>query len=65
MQEFLKRQYQFSDFQIAQLQFFVKTISSELSKFLIMGFIFRDRLGLYLFAMAVMLPLRKIGRAHV
>ena len=43
MQEFLKRQYQFSDFQIAQLQFFVKTISSELSKFLIMGFIFRDR----------------------
>lgn len=65
MQEFLKRQYQFSDFQIAQLQFFVKTISSELSKFLIMGFIFRDRLGLYLFAMAVMLPLRiAVGGLH-
>ena len=65
MQEFLKRQYQFSDFQIAQLQFFVKTISSELSKFLIMGFIFRDRLGLYLFAMAVMLPLRiAVGVLH-
>ena len=65
MQEFLKRQYQFSDFQIAQLQFFVKTMSSELSKFLIMGFIFRDRLGLYLFAMAVMLPLRiAVGGLH-
>ena len=65
MQEFLKRQYQFSDFQIAQLQFFAKTIASELSKFLIMGFIFRDKLGLYLFAMAIMLPLRiAVGGLH-
>ncbi|MCM1134239.1 MAG: accessory gene regulator B family protein [Clostridium sp.] len=65
MQEFLKRQYQFSDFQIAQLQFFGKTIASELSKLLIMGFVFKDRLGLYLFAMAIMLPLRiAVGGLH-
>lgn len=65
MREFLKKQYQFSDFQIAQLQFFFKTVASELSKLLIIGFIFRDRLDLYLFATLVMLPLRiAVGGLH-
>ena len=54
MRELLKEQYQFSDFQIAQLEYVWKTVTSELSKLLIMGILFHDRLGLYLFAMAVM-----------
>lgn len=58
MRELLKEQYQFSDFQIEQLKYVWKTISSEVSKLLIMGFLFRDRLGLYVFAMVVMLSLR-------
>lgn len=58
MRELLKEQYQFSDFQIEQLKYVWKTISSEVSKLLIMGFLFREQLGLYIFAMAVMLLLR-------
>lgn len=58
MYEFLKEQYQFSDFQIAQLQYTWKTFSSELSKLLIMGFIFRNTLGRYVFAVTIMLLLR-------
>ena len=58
MHELLKEQYQFSDFQIAQLKYLWKTVSSEVSKLLIMGFLFREQLGLYAFAMVVMLLLR-------
>lgn len=58
MREMLKKQYQFSDFQIAQLEYVGKTVASEVSKLLIMGLLFHDRLGLYLFAMAVMVLLR-------
>lgn len=58
MRELLKEQYQFSDFQIAQLEYVWKTVTSELSKLLIMVILFHDRLGLYLFAMAVMVLLR-------
>ncbi len=58
MHEFLKTQYQFTDYQIAQLAFTFKTIASELSKLLIMGIIFRNDLGRYVWAVAVMLLLR-------
>lgn len=58
MREFLKREYQFSDFQIAQLGYLWKTVSSELSKLLIMGIIFKDMLGVYAFAVVVMMLLR-------
>lgn len=58
MHEFLKEQYQFSDFQIAQLQYTWKTFSSEFSKLLIMGLIFRHILGRYVFAVAIMMLLR-------
>ena len=36
MRELLKEQYQFSDFQIAQLEYVWKTVTSELSKLLIL-----------------------------
>lgn len=58
MNEFLKKNYQFSDYQIAVLGFIAKTLASELSKLLIMGFIFRDRLDIYVVAVIVMSCLR-------
>ena len=58
MHAFLKEQYGFSDYQVAQLAFLAKTLVSEFSKLLIMGILFRKELGMYLFAVSVMLLLR-------
>ena len=58
MRELLKTQYEFSDFQIAQLNYLWKMFISEFSKLLIMGIIFRNILGIYIFAVVVMLLLR-------
>ena len=58
MHEFLKKQYEFSDYQIAQLGFLAKTLASEFSKLLIMGIIFRNEFGIYAFAVSLMLFLR-------
>lgn len=58
MREFLKTQYEFSDFQIEQLKYTCKTLASEFSKLIIMGILFHNILGIYAFAVAVMLLLR-------
>ena len=58
MEKFLKKYYQFDDYQVALLQFIGKTFLSEISKLLIMGIIFRDRLDLYAAAITVMIFLR-------
>lgn len=58
MHELLKEQYEFSDYQIAQLEYLGKTFLSEFSKLLIMGFFFRKQLSVYLFAVVVMVLLR-------
>lgn len=58
MHDFLKEQYEFSDYQIAQLKYLFKTVAAEFSKLAIMAFIFRDKIGLYFFAVTVMLLLR-------
>lgn len=55
---FLKEKYNLSNYQIAQLVFLLKTLSSELSKMLIMGILFWNHLSLYLFALLIMLCLR-------
>ena len=54
----LKEKYGLSNYQIAQLVFLLKTLSSEISKMLIMGILFYKYLTLYLFALIVMLCLR-------
>ena len=54
----LKEKYNLSNYQIAQLVFLLKTLSSELSKTLIMGILFRKYMSLYLFALLIMLCLR-------
>lgn len=55
---FIKEKYNLSSYQIAQLVFLLKTLSSEFSKILIMGILFRNHLLLYLFALLIMLCLR-------
>lgn len=54
----IKDTYHLSNYQIAQLAFLVKTLGSELSKLLIMGILFHNRLSLYIFALLVMFWLR-------
>lgn len=58
MHELLKKEYGFSDYQIAQLKYLFKTITAEVSKLAIMAFIFRNKIGLYFFAVTIMLLLR-------
>lgn len=58
VKKYLKEKYQISKYQIAQIEFLFKTLSSELSKMLIMGIIFHNQLTLYLFALLIMLFLR-------
>lgn len=54
----LKKKYQLSNYQIAQLTFLFKTLFSEFSKILIMGIIFYKNFPLYIFALIIMLILR-------
>lgn len=58
MREFLKTQYQFSDFQVSQLQYLWKTLASEFSKLILMGILFHNILGVYTFAVMIMMLLR-------
>ncbi len=58
IEKHIKDTYHLSNYQIAQLAFLVKTLGSELSKLLIMGIFFHNRLTLYIFALLVMLCLR-------
>ena len=58
MREFLKTQYEFSDFQIEQLKYTWKMLASEFSKLIIMGILFHNILGIYAFAVVIMLLLR-------
>ena len=55
---FLKEKYNLSNYQIAQLVFLLKTLSSELSKMLIMAILFQNHILLYIFALIIMLCLR-------
>ena len=58
IKRYLKERYQLSNYKVAQVEFWIKTISSELSKMAIMGVLFHRYLGLYLFTLCVMLYLR-------
>ncbi len=58
MKEFLKSHYQFTNYQVAQLEYFFKTVFSEISKILIMGFLFHKELSIYCIAMLALCLLR-------
>ncbi len=58
IKEYIKEKYGLSNYQVAQLAFVFKTLSSELSKILIMGLIFNNSLKLYVFLLTIMCFLR-------
>ncbi|MBP3604456.1 MAG: accessory gene regulator B family protein [Lachnospiraceae bacterium] len=58
MKEFLKSNYGFSDYQVAQLSHLGKTLLSEFSKLLFMGICFYDILDVYAVAVGILLLLR-------
>lgn len=65
LKKYLKTTYHLSNYQIAQIIFLFKTIFSELSKIIIMGIVFHDKLTLYLFALFIMIFLRcSMGGLH-
>ena len=65
IKKYLKEKHHLNNYEIAQVEFVFKTVSSELSKMMIMGILFHEHLGLYLFALCVMLYLRSTtGGVH-
>lgn len=65
MKEMLKTYYHFTDLQIAQLDFLRKTLLSEISKVLIMGFLFRKQLDVYCISVLALCLLRTVtGGLH-
>lgn len=58
LKQVLNEKYHLSNYQIAQLYYLWKTVSSEISKVLIMGIVFYKNLPLYFFALFIMLILR-------
>ena len=55
---YIKDKYELSNYQMAQLIFVFKTVSSELSKILIMGIMFQNHLKLYAFLLLIMCFIR-------
>lgn len=63
---YLQKKYNYSNYQIAQLNFLFKTIFSELSKIIIMGIIFYKFIPQYICALFFMLLLRSTsGGLHI
>lgn len=58
MKEFLKKNYNFSDYQVAQLAHLTKTLLAEFSKLIIMGILFINDLPLYIAAIIMLLLMR-------
>lgn len=58
LKQLLKAKYNLSSYQIAQLSFLFRTLSSETSKMFIMAIIFYKELPLYIFTLLTMLILR-------
>lgn len=58
MKELLKSTYQFTDYQIAQLEFLAKTLFSEISKIFIIGLFFWKELPFFFVSMLIIAILR-------
>lgn len=58
MLKLIQQKYEFSDYQIAVLKFFLLRFSAEVSKLLIIGALFIDNIPLYLFAIVLLQLLR-------
>lgn len=58
MYEKIKTQYDFSDYQMKQLEFLLKTLTSEFTKLILIGLFFMDVLPEYIFATLALALLR-------
>lgn len=58
MKEMLKTYYHFTDLQVAQLDFLRKTLLSDISKVLFMGFLFHRQLDVYCISVLALCLLR-------
>ena len=58
VRKYLKEKYKISNYEMAQIEYLFKSVFSELSKMILMGILFHRYLGLYLFALCIMLYLR-------
>ncbi len=50
----IQTKYGFTDFQIAQLRYFFLTVSGEISKLVILWFLFREKTELFIFAVLIL-----------
>lgn len=50
----IQKKYDFTDYQIAQLKYTFTILFSEISKFAIMAFLFRNHIAMYLYAAALL-----------
>lgn len=58
IRNYLREKQHISSYQIAQIEFLLKTLFSEISKMVIVGILFHNQLEVYLFALVIMLYLR-------
>lgn len=54
MLDFIQMKYGFTDYQTAQLRYFFLTVFGELSKLIIMSFLFREKIGLFIWAVFIL-----------
>lgn len=50
---YLRNKYHISNYQISQIFFLFKTLASEMSKIIIMGFLFSNQLSHYIYALFI------------
>ena len=58
MYALIQKKYDFTDYQIAQLKYTLTVLFSEISKFVIMAFLFRNHIAMYLYAALLLGALR-------
>ena len=58
MYALIQKKYDFTDYQIAQLKYTLTVLFSEISKFVIMAFLFRNHIAMYLYAALLLGVLR-------
>lgn len=65
MMQYIQKKFGFSNYQMAQLQYFFLTFFGELSKLLMLGFLFRNKISLFFWAVFILhLTRSSLGGLH-
>lgn len=65
MLDYIQKKFDFSDYQTAQLRYFFLTFFGELSKLVMLGFLFRKNLSLFIWAVFILHLIRSsLGGIH-